>query len=149
MALTKWTFVGRVMSLLLHSRLHQHFRQKLCLIGYLLICSTNLHQAAPIFHTHSPPRHAHLPLAGATASTGTMLGTPTLDAIDLLCRYGLLWSQKKGGILLMSLSFYFCSPGDDPTPLRNAVGQFLLCRQQTGHAQQGRLFLQWRTLRKR
>lgn len=43
-----------------------------------------------------------------------------------------------------SWAFFFShSARDDPPPLRDAVGQLLLCGQQTGDAQQSRLFLQW------
>ncbi|XP_041743023.2 protein unc-119 homolog A-like isoform X2 [Coregonus clupeaformis] len=35
---------------------------------------------------------------------------------------------------------------DDPAPIQDAVRQFLLCGQQAGYAQQGRLLLQWRPL---
>lgn len=38
------------------------------------------------------------------------------------------------------------SASDGGVPLRDPVGQLLLCGQQTGHAQQGGLCLQWRTL---
>lgn len=51
---------------------------------------------------------------------------------------------------LILLSFFFslppCSSRDDPSSIWDTVGQFLLCRQQARDAQQGRLFIQWRTL---
>lgn len=54
-----------------------------------------------------------------------------------------LFADRFGTNCLMPCVF---SASDGGVPLRDPVGQLLLCGQQTGHAQQGGLCLQWRTV---
>lgn len=57
-----------------------------------------------------------------------------------------IWGKNANACSLTCTYCLSCSSSDGGVSVWNAVGQFLFCRQQTGHAQQGGLRLQRRTM---